>query len=267
MKVGSKMLRFLLVCSVFLCSNPPAVAQVPVHYTEGLLHGFLVLRTAEGEALAHGDLSQTARGNTVTSRLTFRFKDGSLREETAVFSQLRYFRLLRYRLREKGPVFEHPQQVSIDVSAGTVEVHSTDGDGKEKITTEHMKLPPDLANGMLFILLKNLPPGSIGVKAFMVVTTPKPRLVGLAISAQGEDVFDIGPEKRKATHYVVKIELGGIAGLVAPLIGKEPPDIHAWILGGEAPAFVKSRGPLYAGGPVWQIELESPVWPHQADAK
>ncbi|HEY4930532.1 MAG TPA: hypothetical protein VII23_03090 [Terriglobales bacterium] len=267
MKVGSKMLRFLLVCSVFLSSNLPAVAQVPVRYTEGLLHGFLVLRTAEGEALAHGDLSQTARGNTVTSRLAFHFKDGSSREETAVFSQLRYFRLLRYQLREKGPAFEHPQQVSIDVSAGTVEVHSNDGNGKEKVTTEHMKLPPDLANGMLFILLKNLPPGSVETKASMLVTTPKPRLVGLAISAQGEDIFEISSEKRKATHYVVKVELKGITGLVAPLLGKEPPDIHAWILRGDAPAFVKSRGPLTAGGPIWQVELESPVWPHQADAK
>ena len=34
-----------------------------------------------------------------------------------------------------------------------------------------------------------------------------------------------------------------------------------WILEGEAPAFVKSEGPLYFGGPVWRIELTSPVWP------
>ena len=33
------------------------------------------------------------------------------------------------------------------------------------------------------------------------------------------------------------MELGGIAGIVAPIIGKQPPDLHVWILGGDAPAF------------------------------
>jgi hypothetical protein len=27
---------------------------------------------------------------------------------------------------------------------------------------------------------------------------------------------------------------------------------------GEAPAFVKAEAPLYAGGPVWRIELATP---------
>ena len=165
------------------------------------------------------------------------------------------------------PAFEHPQQVSIDVPAGKVEVQSTEGDGKQKVITENMKLPPDLANGMLFILLKNIQPDRAETKASMIVTTPKPRLVRLAISADGEDPFQLGAEKRQATHYVVKIELGGITGLVAPVIGKQPPDLHGWILKGEAPAFVRSRGPLYANGPIWQIELERPVWPRQADMK
>jgi hypothetical protein len=60
-------------------------------------------------------------------------------------------------LAEKEPAFEHPQQVSIDVPAGKVEVQSIDGDGKQKVITENMKLPRDLANGLLFILLKNIP--------------------------------------------------------------------------------------------------------------
>ena len=71
----------------------------------------------------------------------------------------------------------------------------------------------------------------------------------------------IGSSARKATHYVVKIKIGGIAGVVAPLIGKQPPDSHVWIMQGDAPAFVKSEGPLAPDGPVWRIELASPTWP------
>jgi hypothetical protein len=93
--------------------------------------------------------------------------------------------------------------------------------------------------------------------------------VRLAITPQGEDPFSIGGSTRKATHYVVKVEIGVAAGLVTTLLGKQPPDTHVWILGGEAPAFVKSEGPLYLGGPIWRIELASPMWPAMlpADSK
>ena len=48
-----------------------------VKHREGLVHGFLALRTLEGEVLAAGDLIQQARSDRVTSRLVFAFKDGS----------------------------------------------------------------------------------------------------------------------------------------------------------------------------------------------
>jgi hypothetical protein len=48
--------------------------------------------------------------------------------------------------------------------------------------------------------------------------------------------------------------------MIAPLVGKQPADTDVWVAGGEAPAFVKSEGPLYLGGPIWSIEMTSPVW-------
>jgi hypothetical protein len=97
----------------------------------------------------------------------------------------------------------------------------------------------------------------------MVVATPKPRLVKLVISPEGEDTFSIADSARKAVRYDVKVDIGGAAGLVAPLVGKQPPDSHVWILEGEAPAFVKAEGPQYEDGPIWRIELTSPVWPQK----
>ena len=58
-------------------------------------------------------------------------------------------------------------------------------------------------------------------------------------------------------HYVVKVEIGGVTGFLARLMGKQPGDTHIWVLGGEAPAFVKAEGPFYAGGPIWRIQLAS----------
>lgn len=60
---------------------------------------------------------------------------------------------------------------------------------------------------------------------------------------------------------MVKAEIGGLTGALAKLLGKEPPDSHVWILPGDAPAFIRSEQPMYAGGPLRRIELVSPTWP------
>jgi hypothetical protein len=260
-RVWSTSLAILVACVTLLQPGTMSGAPVAVRHAEGLVHGFLALRTLAGDTLADGDLIQVARGDRVTSRLVFHFKDGSVHDETAVFSQRRNFRLLSDHLVQKGPAFQHPMEVLIDGSTGQVTVHSTGDDGQEKVVTEHLDLPPDLANGMVLTLLKNVRSDAGQMTVSMVAATPKPRLVKLAIATQGEEPFSVGGSNRKATHYVVKVEIGGAAGVVAPLLGKQPPDTHVWILGGEAPAFVKSEGPLYFGGPIWRIELVSPVWP------
>jgi hypothetical protein len=134
---------------IFLFQPGPLAAEpVAVRYREGSVHGFLALRTLEGKILAAGDLTQTVRGNRVVSRLVFRFKDGSVDDETAVFSQQRNFRLITDRHIQKGPSFPHPTDVSINSSTGQVTVRYTDN-GHEKVETERLDLPPDLANGII----------------------------------------------------------------------------------------------------------------------
>jgi hypothetical protein len=247
-----------------LWSGGPLNAQIAVRHKEGLVHGFLRLSTMEGKPLANGDLAQLSHGNTVTSRLTFRFNDGSLREETAVFSQRGKFRLLDYHLIQKGPAFRNPMEMRINISTGQVDIHYTDDGGEEKTASERMKLPPDLANGLIFTLLKNVRPDDTPVTMSMLAATPKPRLVKIKATTNGEEPFSAGGAQHKAIHYVLKIEIGGVSGVIAPLIGKQPPDIDVWILRGEAPAFVKSEGQLSMGGPIWRIELASPVFPSPA---
>lgn len=233
---------------------------VAVRYTEGLVHGFLVLRTLDGRTIADGDLSQVASGAQVTSRLTFRFRDGSLHDETAVFTQREQFRLVSYRLVQRGASFPQPLEMTIDTASGDVRVRYSDDEGEAKVESERIELPADLANGMMAVLLKNVRPGAVAPLSF-VAATPKPRLVKLEILAMPADRFTVGWRGRTATHYVVKPEIGGFAGLVAPLVGKQPPDAHVWIMGGTAPAFVRAEQTLYTGGPVWRIDLTSPAWP------
>jgi len=248
----------IVMCLLAARSSAEPVA---VRHAEGLTHGFLTLRSAEGALLANGDLIQNLVGGRVSSRLVFRFKDGSLSDETSVFSQRGQFRLLTYHLIQRGPAFAQPLEMRIDTATGRVVVRYKNDHGEEKVEDEQMKLPPDLANGMLSTLLKNVRRDALPASLPLVVATPKPRLVKAVPSLAGSDPFSTGGTARKATHYVLKIDIGGIAGVVAPLIGKQPPDSHVWILESEAPAFVRSRAPMFMGGGLWQTELVSPAWP------
>jgi hypothetical protein len=255
-----KVLKILVGAALFPALALPA--PVTVRHIEGLVHGFLVLSAIDGVPLAQGDLVQSAANERVTNHLVFHFKDGSIHDETVVYSQRGTFHLLTYHLIQKGPTFGHHTDLSFDTASGNITVHHTEKDGKEKVITDHMELPLDVANGMTMTLLKNLRTSDAPTTVSMIAATPKPRLVKLAVSPQAEDPFSTSGVKRMATHYVIKVEIGGIEGKIAPLVGKQPPDIHVWVLAGEAPAFVKMEGPLFYGGPIWRIELASPVWPN-----
>ena len=255
----------VLLISACLFSAAPALADpVTVRYKEGLIHGFLSVSTVDGDLIGTGDLTQVAHGDRVTTHLDLRLKDGSRQEETTVFSQHGAFRLISYHLTQQGPAFKTPTDLSITASTGQVTVQYTDDEGKGKTVSEHLKLPPDLANGLVPTLLKNLRPEVSQLEVSMVVATPKPRLVKLSISTHGNDQFSVVGWGRAAIDYTIKVDLGGIAGVVAPMIGKQPPDTHIWILGGDAPAFVKSEVLAFGGGPIWRIELASPTWPRAA---
>ena len=250
--------RVLLL--VALLTTFASGSQVNVRYREGLVHGFLTLRSLDGTLLADGDLVQNVRGNNVTSRLVFHFKDGSISDEVAVFSQRKTFHLVSDHLVQKGPSFPHPLDMRINGATGDVDVRYTE-DGSEKTAHERVKVDDALANGMLLMLLKNLESGAQEAKLGFVVATPKPRLVTLAVTRDDKEPFRTGGMERRAAHFKLKIELGGMTGVLASVFGKEPPEQQVWILEGEAPVFVKSESQMYPNGPVWRIELASPTWP------
>ena len=261
-------LRFALVLA--LCAGafevrPLRGETIPVRFPEGLVHGFLTLRSIDGAVLADGDQTQFLRDGRVTSRLLLKFRDGSVHDETVVFTQDKVFRVLSERLIQKGPSFPNPVDLSIDAKTGMVAVRYTD-DGKPKSIDEKMDLPPDLANGLVLMLIKNLDPKAPLTTVSMIAASPKPRLVRIAISPAGETGFMVGASRRQSAHFVVHIELGGVAGVIAPLVGKQPPDTHVWVVGGDAPGFIGAEGPLAMGAPPWRLELASPAAPRRGAA-
>jgi hypothetical protein len=257
---SGKLLAFLGVFGTFLFIPALCGEPVAVRYAEGSVQGFLALRTTDGKTIASGNLTQVAQGNKVLLHLVFHFRDGSVDDETATFTQQDSFRLISDHHIQRGPRFPKPVDIEMDAASGTVTVHYQDK-GTEKVETEHMELPDDLANGVIFDLIRNIAPDAKEMKLSWLAATPKPRLVKLAITAAGDTTFSVAGRPYKSTLFKLRVEIGGVAGVVAPLVGKQPPDMKVWIASGPAPAFVRLEGALYLGGPIWRIEMSSPVWP------
>jgi hypothetical protein len=257
-RVRSSFLSALIASALFcFCPDALIAEQIPVRHVEGVTHGFLILSTLDGSVIADGDLKEVVKGSRVRAVLTFRFKDSSFYEETTIFLQRGKFRLLSDRVVQKGPSFKEQSDTSIDAVTGQITVRSTEN-GKEKVTSQHLDLPPDVANGLVLTLLKNIQPSVPQTTVSMVAASSKPRLVKLNISPEGEKTFSVGIISYAAQQFVVKVEVPGVAGVVAPVIGKQPPDIHVWVIKSEAPVFVQFEGPLYQEGPIWRLELTKP---------
>jgi len=254
--VCSKLIAWIIVL-VLLFAHSSVAELIPVRHVEGVTLGFLVLRNLDGEAVGYGELKQVTKGDLVTDDLHFRFKDGSEYQEITKFTQQKEFHLVSDQVLQKGPSFKQESESWIDADSGKITVRTVDK-GKEKRTTKHLDLPPDVCNGLLFTLTKNIDPSAAQTTVPMVAASDKPRLIQLNITPSEEKTVKIGLLTEKAQQYVVKAKIGGIAGVVAPLLGKQPPDIHIWIIKSQAPTFLEFEGPLSQDSPVWRIELTAP---------
>jgi hypothetical protein len=236
--------------SILVWSAVAGAEPVTVRYLEGVTRGFPVLRSTRGDILAYGDLVQIARGDRVDNRMVFRFLDGSRYEENVVYSQRDMFTLLQYRMVQRGPSFPEAIEASLDRETGRYHVrYRADEDSDEEVLQGRFELPDDVYNGMLMTLLKNLAARESRVVQ-IVAFTPKPRLVKMLLQPAAEDAVQLGDARMSATRFLIRPQLG----LFASLLVTDLPDVKCWIVGGEAPGFLRFEGPLYFMGPIWRIE-------------
>ena len=95
---------FIVIAAALPNGNLPA-DPVPVRHPQGSSHGFLALKTLNGKSIAIGDATQIVQGDRVTSRVIFRFRDGSIDDDVTVFSQRGVFRLISDHHIQRGPSF------------------------------------------------------------------------------------------------------------------------------------------------------------------
>src|SRR2546426_7318669 len=211
---------------VTLCwSTLLEAAPLNVRMVEGHTRGFLVLRTMSGKALAHGEMAQRCSGRLVHGHLTLNFADGSLWDEHVTYSQEKVFRLEAFRHVQRGPSFP-TSEVSFDRGSGRFQARIQDKKGDEvKEASGPFDMPADLYNGMTLVLLKNSAPGA-GVSGQMAVFGPKPPLIKMELIHEGEDTIRVGPITKTAWRYLVKLEIGGLTGVLASVVGQGPPQLR-----------------------------------------
>jgi hypothetical protein len=251
----------LVLVMALLWPWPVAAAPVAVRFAEGLTHGFLLLRTVDGSLIASGDLLQVLRDGKVESRMVFYFEDGSLFDETVVFTQQGVFAMQSYHLVQRGPAFAEDTEISLQRASGKYSVRTrSHKDGRVGTIDGTVELPPDVYNGMVVIAAKNLA-REASATVHIVAFTPKPLLIELKLEPVDEHQMMVGQLAKTAVHYVFKPRPGPWLELFAKLTGRMPSDHHAWIIIEGAPAFARYEGPLNPTGAVWRIELISPRWP------
>ena len=265
-KVFPRAVLVLIATLQAMCvAEPPQ--PVPVHHIQGTSHAFLVLRAESGAVLGYGELLQLIHGDRVHSRLTYHFRDGSLDDDMTVFSQRTAFHLIRDHHVQHGPFFSQSSDCLVEES-GNVTIRTADKEGKEKVAISHIDLPPDISNGFTGTMLLNASPNSGPFKLGLIAPTGKGRLIQLSIGLAGEEPFSpVLGVRRKATVFRIHPELGGMAGVVAPVLGKQPKDVFVWILEGEVPGLVRVIGPLEEGGPVVSVEPAGASYPPAAIVK
>jgi hypothetical protein len=256
-----KAMRYVPLLLMLLWPRPFVAAPIAVHFTEGVTHGFLLLRSVDGRVIASGDLLQIGTGTTVESRMVFRFDDGSLFDEAVVFTQEDVFAMQSYHLIQRGAAFAEDSEISLDRASGKYSVRTkSHKDGHEDAKAGALELPADVYNGMVTTVVKNLVKGA-SATVHLIAFTPTPVLIELEIQPVGEHPMLVGQLVKRAIHYVFKPHPGPWLEFFAKLLGRMPSDYHVWVITDGAPAFARFEGALNPTGPVWRIELTSPRWP------
>ena len=257
----------VVVATVGAATAPGHLAAAPVRVRapEGSAHGFLVLRGTKAEVLAQGDWWQIPAGERLEVHLRFQFTDGSLSHETFVLTQRRVWTMLAYRSMQRGPSFPRDLDGRVDGETGRYTVTTHDRDkGTTKVDEGQLDLPEAVYGfGMLAILLRNLEPGA-GFAAHVLAFTPKPRILDLEVTPDGQDTVTIQGLPRKTSRYLATAKLGGVLGAAASIAGKQPPPLHYWLAGDPLPSFVRFDGPFYSDAPIWRVELAAPHWTDDA---
>jgi hypothetical protein len=226
-----------------------------LHWPEGTLRGFPVVRDAAGKQIATGTLTQWIEDGNVHVTATYEFKDGRSVEEKTVLRQHPDLAQLRWSWEEKSGS-EVQRSYSIDFTTGHAVVHKRGEEVREDTLDDARNLGKAFAGVGFMYAVKNLiaeleKGGEAELTA--VAFTPKPRTVKVSIRRDFEGSLAMGGRTLGAERFVVHPEIP--LAFIAKLFVKAP-DQYLWFYKPSPPAFLRADIPLAEpSDPMIRIEL------------
>jgi hypothetical protein len=247
---------FVAVFWAITLSTAAPAERISVKHIQLPRHEFMVARSETGRIIARVEFTEDVQGDEVTMRLTYRFVDGSIDDETTTYSQQGTFRLIRNHHIQQGPFFARPIDFAVEAATGIATSRTADKNGEIQVESEHIDLPDDMANGFVGTLLLNVPPNTAPFRVGILAPVFGGRLIRILISPEGEQSFQKTGQTFRATVFRIHPELGGILGVIVKLLGLQPKDVMVWVQEGDTPAVMRVVGQLGGSGPVLSSELE-----------
>src|ERR1700691_1832293 len=118
--------------AIALSTAAPA-EPISVKHIQFPRHEFMVARSETGKIIARVEFTEDVQGDDVTMRLTYRFVDGSIDDETTTYRQQGTFRLVRNHHIQQGPFFVKPVHFTVEASTGIATSRTTDRNGRRHV--------------------------------------------------------------------------------------------------------------------------------------
>ena len=171
-----------------------------------------------------------------------------MHDERTTYSQRGVFRLEAYHLTQSGPSFPGAD-VAFDRKSWPLpgedarEGRRARGDGERRVRdAAGSRQRPDapLAQEHAARGTGHRPAGGVHAEA---------ALSRMELHQEGEDRIVFAGDPKQAARHLVDLEIGGVTGVVASVIGKNPPDLRYWLALGDIPAFVRFQGAMFLERP------------------
>jgi hypothetical protein len=166
-----------------------------------------------------------------------------------------------YRLRQRGPISTEDTEISLERATRTYRVKTkAHKNGQEKVPEGTLDLPPNVYNGMVLTIAKNLPKGA-SETVHMVAFTPAPRLIKLEVTPVDEHKALIGDLTKPAIHYLLQASARKLAQALRHVARSRATGLSGLDRHRRGAGIREVRGATYATGPVWRVEVTSPRGP------
>jgi hypothetical protein len=237
-----------------MCVALPALG-VPLHWPEGTLRGFPVVRDEAGKQIATGTLTQWIEDGNLHVSAQYDFNDGRVVEEKTVFAQRPELSQLRWSWEERQGA-DVQRSYSVDFTTGHAVAHKRGEEAREAHLDDARKPGRAFAGVGFMYAVKNLTEDldkGAKVELTAVAFTPGPRTVTVTVQRDLERNLTMGGRTLPAERFVIHPEIP--FAFIAKLFVKAP-DQYLWFYRPSPPAFLRADIPLAEpSDPFIRIEL------------